>query len=149
MFASSVALTTGMFVDWMKEPLQSIAESHAIGHRSALQVGDLIYAKVSVVCSLCVCKICHYAEVFLHGASCTFCPIVQMNNQQYILYSYLAGQELGTCRDQAFKLSQFNLKQKQVWRSVSVYNCVCLELPVLKLEIQHENLKIQASCRKV
>lgn len=47
-----------------------------------------------------------------------------MNNQQYILYLYLAGQELGTCRDQAFKLSQFNLKQKQVWRSVSVHNAI-------------------------
>jgi len=124
MFASSVALTTGMFVDWMKEPLQSIAESHAIGHRNALQVGDLIYAKVSLISSLECAKYATMLKFFLHGASCTFCPIVQMNNQQYILYSYLAGQELGTCRDQAFKLSQFNLKQKQVWRSVSVYNTI-------------------------
>ena len=51
----------------------------------------------------------------------------KMNNQQYILYLYLAGQELGTCRDQAFKLSLFNLKHKQVWRSVSAHNAiVCL-----------------------
>ncbi|EJK63239.1 hypothetical protein THAOC_16117 [Thalassiosira oceanica] len=44
-FASIVSLMTGVCVDWMVEPLQSVVESLSKGHKSGLQVGDLTNAR--------------------------------------------------------------------------------------------------------
>ena len=47
MFSAAVAISLGLCVDWMFEPLQSVAESLLNGHRNALQVGDLMNARVN------------------------------------------------------------------------------------------------------
>ena len=47
MFTAAVAVSLGLCVDWMFEPLQSVAESLLNGHRNALQVGDLMNARVN------------------------------------------------------------------------------------------------------
>lgn len=46
MFTSAVAVALGLCVDWMFEPLQSVAESLLNGRRNGLQVGDLMNARV-------------------------------------------------------------------------------------------------------
>ena len=51
-YASVVSLTTGMCLDWMFEPLQSVAENLLNGHTCGLQVGDLINAQVKCACLL-------------------------------------------------------------------------------------------------
>ena len=38
---------TGVCVDWMVDPLQSVVESLLEGHKIGLQVGDLTNARVS------------------------------------------------------------------------------------------------------
>jgi len=48
-FASIVSLMTGVCVDWMVEPLQSVVESLLKGHKSGLQVGDLTYARMNYI----------------------------------------------------------------------------------------------------
>ena len=55
-YASGVSLTTGLCLDWMFEPLQSVAESLSNGHKYGLQVGDLINAQVSA--PACIWEVC-------------------------------------------------------------------------------------------
>ena len=45
-YSSAVAVHLGAGVDWVFEPIQSVAESSRNGQRSGLQVGDLLNARV-------------------------------------------------------------------------------------------------------
>lgn len=85
-YASGVAMTTAVRVDWIVEPIQIVAENLLNGHTSGLQVGDLTNAGHSDR---------------LHKA-----------------YVYLAGKDLGDCRNLFLQYIQSSANENVVFNAV-------------------------------
>ena len=105
-FASIISLLTGVWVDWMVEPLQSVVESLLEGHKSGLQVGDLAYARVSLYIHTHTC-------LYLSAGALTLTLTYQtkLNYNCHIVNAYLAGQELTLCLGQFSKSIELQAKR--------------------------------------
>jgi len=64
-YSSAVAVHLGAGVDWVFEPIQSVAESSLNGQRSGLQVGDLLNARLNYRNYL--------VSIYLGGKELSFC----------------------------------------------------------------------------